>query len=71
MPAKKKSTAKKAAPKRTYKDGNKGKKGEPPNQKRRTARAIKVEKMRQKKKEDSLFKAMEETRAKNKGKNKN
>jgi hypothetical protein len=66
MPAKKK-----AAPKRTYKDGNKGKKGEPPNQKRRTARAIKVEKMRQKKKEDSLFEAMEKTRAKNKGKNKN
>ena len=66
MPAKKKS-----APKRTYKDGNKGKKGEPPNQKRRTARAIKVEKMRQKKKEDSLFEAMEKTRAKNKGKNKN
>ena len=33
-----------AAKKRSYKDGNKGKKGEPPNQKRRTARATKVAK---------------------------
>jgi hypothetical protein len=55
-----------AAKKRSYKDGNKGKKGEPPNQKRRTARATKVAKMREKKKADSLSKALADEKKKNK-----
>lgn len=68
------AAAKKAASKRTYKDGNQGKKGEPPNQNRlnsRKARAMEIRaenvlRMKQKKKDSSLPKAITAERQKNK-----
>jgi hypothetical protein len=64
MPAKKKTDSK-----RTYKDGNQGKKGEPPNQKRRTVRAKKVAAPKKDAKDrriDSLLKQIEKMREENK-----
>ena len=55
MPMKKKAT-KKATSKRTYKDGNQGKKGEAPGQRRTAARRGKVTRMNAEKRSDELNK---------------
>jgi len=52
----KKKATKKATSKRNYKDGNQGKKGEAPGQRRTVARRGKVARMNAKKRTDELNK---------------